>query len=325
MGKKYKETSYPVPRDIDKRYSHWLFATGAGNKQEGLLRAFLNDERSFYAYNPELKGVFTEPSDTLDVELVAWYKAQVLLYLLEYQRYEDLINLGVPMDGEKTESVRIKNGNGSTTKKPERALAISMDVTTEIALDRQTMLDPEGEKIELLKLIRQTKGKSQTEVEQIIQADKKQREELFKNPFIVRFRVGVAAVSSDKTLSNTAGLEFLVQFIGIPQELIDEAYNNPNVVNVGPRLNLAKLVTERTDLISAVEMNQILVEDHQNKVEKGKGTKKRVKLRKNLYHLVKEAVVDGILPEETINKLLSGKPESQMLRTRNNIDDIIRA
>lgn len=312
------QRNIPVPQEIRHRYSLWLLATQADNKLSALMLALAENNRRFFAGNPEINGFFEEP-DSHDVEKIAWYKAMVFLYLMRYLSLTDLEKNAVPVQSE-TEAEITVNGI-----KPERAVAIAMDVLTIVGKSRESLSDNDSaDQIILHKLSRQvTTGMNQEEIQDLIRADKDSNSETFKNPFWTRFRVGVSVVSSDSWLSNTAGLEIDVEFSGFPQEVIDEGYDNPRILQVGPRLNLAKLVETHPECVKNIWVRQIQIEPEDGEeVQKGKGTKKTIKLPRSKFSYVRAAVVDGVLPEAMYKELFNGKPEQRLLRTRSNINMI---
>lgn len=312
------QRTIPVPREISEKYILWLLATGADRKLTALMTALLATDRYFFASNPELEEVFEEP-ESADVEKVAWYKAMMLLYLLEYLKLSDLKEAKVPLLSEEPVENPMKG------KQPDRAVAMGMDVLTIVGKTKESLsIEDHPERTILHKLSRQvTEEMSDEQVRQLIHKDKAEREQFFKESFWTRFRVGVSVVSSDLALSNTAGLEFDVEFSGFPQEVIDDAYASDKVLKVGPRLNLAALVETHPECVKNVWVRQIAVDpEPRESVQKGKGTKKIRKLPRVKFSYVRAAVVDGVLPEAMYKELFTGRSEQQLLRTRSNINMI---
>lgn len=311
------ETEVTVPSNIAQDYTYWVIGTSAGRKYDGMADTFSDGTRTLLQMNPEERQAFVEP-DMNDEECVAWYKAMVLLYQLNYISLDKLVEFNIPYNNENHfERTGIISAE-------QEALVMSMDVSTKVAKNRQDLNAPaeEHRAVEFLKLSRQvTDETSQEEVSRIIKEDKEKYKALFKSELHVRFRVGVAVVSSDEKHNKTAMLEFDVETTGFPDSLIDEEYANPMVIFIGPRLNLAQIISDHPELIKKVTVRQPVMKDEFTESQKGKGRRKKKVLPRYKWPMVTKAVVEGVLPVGMYEALFEEQnPPATLVRTRSNIE-----
>ena len=148
----------------------------------------------------------------------------------------------------------------------------------------------------ILKLVREHPNYANytpEEVEKALSEDKAKIETLYKSDFQVIFEGGRGVLSTNGKIANAVAIRYVVDFRALPQEIIDEAYTNPRVWHIGPRVNLAKVVSDRTDLIKKVVGEDMHDPDHE-----------KIEMTPDKYHRVSDLIVHGKVDDRTMLELL---------------------
>ena len=203
------------------------------------------------------------------------------------------------------QSLHFEQKNLEEREKPLQGKELLFDV-----MDAATIING----VSILKLIRDHENHtdySEEQRKQVLDEDKKKMEAFYHSDFQVVFEGGRGVLSSKGKVANAVAIRYIVDFKAIPQELIDEAYENPRVWSIGPRVNLALLVSEHPELVKEVYGEDMHDPDH-----------KRVKLEPEQYHRVGDLIVYGIVDNRTMLELLKKRklqPWQHLYRARANV------
>ncbi len=283
-------------------HAHLIIGSGAKNKREGMSKK-LHDQGvdiSVTNVNPEGFG-FSEPlTQVLDT---AHMKAMAVLLILRR------IEMGTFKEESLNFEVINRDKLPAEIEDDHEVVISTMDVETVVATSKEALEtrqadphheDPADNDVSLLskgKAISVTKlarflfpGITEYEKRAILQADYEVMEPVYTQPFVTEFSVGKNVSSSKGQYANEAGVEIVVEFNGFSQEIVDAAYDDPEVWNIGPRVNLAKMVLP--EHVKSVTIKDIGDDDSQ-----------AVVLTPDKYHLVTAAVYEGVLPEEMEEEL----------------------
>lgn len=273
--------------------------TGASNKADGLRQTYSRFQMDALTLNPESYG-FSEPIS--DVLRTTSSKAKAVAIITgksgkgEYKEVKEL-----QFDVSNLDEINPVFTNG------EEFIIDVMDAETVCVQGTSHKTEPEGddEKINFLKLSRQLNGdETEQEKQAILDQDKEKVKNLYSKPFTTFFRIARGIFSSDKSIANMVGIECRVEFDAIPPEIIDEAYLNPDVWKIGPRVNLADLTRKYPNLIRKIWVRDI--DDSEDQFRK---------VKKEHFRYVGDLVIHGSLPDRVIEKLL-GETDSSTVETK---------
>lgn len=144
---------------------------------------------------------------------------------------------------------------------------------------------------------------SESELNEILTADEIETTEKYSKPFWIRFRGSKAFATHDLSTINTAALEFFVKLDAIPIPIIKEAYASSRVWEIGPRINLAELVSLHPELVKVIMYRNFEDTDDQLRV-----------LPKKRHNMVKNLIVDGIFPYQLASEMITLRDDGKTMR-----------
>jgi hypothetical protein len=281
-------------KHLRNKHDHYQVrvATTAPDKQDGMSDPYIRGRLDQSYVNLEYFG-YSEPERSVFATVES--KALAALILHGLARAEDFTDVSLKFDQvKKDEIVEIPKG--------KEVLFDVMDAGTKV----------NGR--DIFKLTREHpnyRSYSQEEAKNHLDEDKKIMEKDFLSDFEVEFEGSRGIVSSKGKIANGVAGKYTVKFRALTQELIDEAYQNPRVWSIGPRVNLAMLVSQRPDLVKSVVGVDLHDPDLKSKV-----------LEPSEYHKVTDLIVYGKVDDKTMLELLkkTKRPRWQSMgRSRINI------
>lgn len=282
-----KDLKRRIEKLLKKGHDRVIIGTSSARKIQGMSEPYSDNGQSLMVVPLEKHG-YEEPPDYDAIRTVE-SKALAALIIFGFAECEEFRDPSLQFDVE-----------GELEYDP---VAEKKDILVDVQ-DSTTRVYPldengnRGEPINFLKKSRDFRNYlvlSLHEKRQLLDDDKQQyKEEVYSGFFETEFEGARGVLSTGEgRIANSIALKFIVVFKPLPDDVVDKAYENPNVWNVGPRVDLATLVSVRPDLVEKVEV----IDLHKNK-------KKRMVLEQSKYSMVTDLIVFGRVNEETMLKLL---------------------
>lgn len=320
MSEKEKKRNLTKPekkirKKVRKRaldHERFIIGSGSEKKVRGMSETYAYASITAESYDLYENG-FNEPSlnSVLTVLLKCLATLRILGVDIDVSEHESLNFEPV----KKTDIPKLKRRKGKK-KGPEHAIIDVMDVTTTVAkYDEVEVSKIEGSNrfsinktnmipIEMLKLDRDHPNhKSLTEEEKvtILSDDLQQRmQNEYSGPFVTIFEPSRGIFSSRGDISNIVAQEIVVFYKKIPKEILQEAWMDPDVWGIGPRINLADLLVKHPELVEAVYIRDLHADDETYR-----------QLGEDQYHLVPDFVVYGKVDHKTMKELLKKNREAK--------------